>query len=362
MGRATWSTNPSKGRSHRVERHATVVAIMLEITAKTSRFICAVVLSACTAAQPPSTSLGSSVAPKPTAPHANDKRENGASLVKDEIETIREGREHGEAGAPLQVAAPAPSCSSPSWLPLALPPLLTRGTGRKSEVVGNTGVRQELFQGSCGDSPRDDLDANAAPVVVDGVRISLVRATHAGKSGRDWVGNQCQFEVALADGSGRSVLLGADRIPPFNRVNAVVRSGSAVWLGIGFNGYTREFPKGGNRVIALDLCDGRVVWQSKDSTSNGGLLLINDYLVSAYGFTSERRYVFVMDAYSGSVVQRLPVVENVCPSKSWAPNWHPGERCDAPGQVVGAANDPRIDDGLFVVDTNTGSATFEFVR
>src|SRR5512145_2837710 len=81
------------------------------------------------------------------------------------------------------------------------------------------------------------------------------------------------------------------------------------------------------------ICDGRVVWQSKDSTSNGGLLLINDYLVSAYGFTCERRYVSVMEAYSGSVVQRSPVVENVCPSKSWAPNWHPGERCDAPGQV-----------------------------
>lgn len=29
---------------------------------------------------------------------------------------------------------------------------------------------------------------------------------------------------------------------------------------------------------------------------------------------------------------------------------------------MGAANDPRIDDGLFVVDANTGSATFEFVR
>jgi hypothetical protein len=206
------------------------------------------------------------------------------------------------------------------------------------------------------------MESSAPPVIVEGVKISLKGATRAGKSGRNWAGNQCQFEIALADGNGRSVLLGADRIPPFNTVNAVVRSGSAVWIGVGFNGYTREFPKGGNRIIALDLCDGRVVWQSKDSTSNGGLLLMGDYLVSAYGFTSERRYVHVMDAYSGHIVQRLPIVENICPSKSWAPNWHPGERCDIPGQVVGAADHPRVEDGLFLVDTNTGSASFEFVR
>ena len=68
--------------------------------------------------------------------------------------------------------------------------------------------------------------------------------------------------------------------------------------------------------------------KSKDSMSNGGLLLLDDYLVSPYGFTSERRFVYVLDAHSGHVVQKLPVVENVCPSKSWAPHWHSGERCD----------------------------------
>jgi hypothetical protein len=98
-----------------------------------------------------------------------------------------------------------------------------------------------------------------------------------------------------------------------------------------------------------------------DAMSNGGLLLLDDYLVSPFGFTSEPRFVFVLDSRSGAVVQKLPVVENVCPSKSWAPHWHPGERCDAPGQRVGAATDPRVEGGVFLVDTNTGSSSFQFL-
>jgi hypothetical protein len=97
-----------------------------------------------------------------------------------------------------------------------------------------------------------------------------------------------------------------------------------------------------------------VVW-----ALNGGLLLLGDYLVSPFGFTSERRFVFVLDAHTGNVVQKLPVVENICPSKSWAPNWHAGERCDSPGQAVGAATNPRVEGGVFLVDTNTGSASFQ---
>ena len=205
-------------------------------------------------------------------------------------------------------------------------------------------------------APRVEL----APIVLDGVELRVVSVTPAGSSGRGWAGNQCGVDVRLADGSGATVRLAAAQVPPFTSVTTLVRAGSAVWLSVTFNGYTREFPKGGNRILALDLCEGGVVWQSQDSVSNGGLLLLDDYLISAYGFTSEPRFVFVFDARSGHVVQKLPVVENVCPSKSWAPNWHRGDRCDTPGQRVGAAANLRVEGGLFLVDTNTGSATFQF--
>lgn len=257
------------------------------------------------------------------------------------------------------IATSPPSCAPADWSQHKLAPLLAPGKKPGSSRPDRAGATGLLFDAECTDSPNGPGASAASPVVVDGVEVRLVGAAPAGTTGRGWAGNQCRFEVRLADGAGVPVRLGDAEVPPFTTVTALVREGSAAWVSVGFNGYTREFPKGGNRVLALDLCDGRVVWKSKDATSNGGLLLVDDYLVSPYGFTSERRYVFVLDAHSGDVVQKLPIVENVCPSKSWAPHWHPGERCDAPGQAVGAATTPRIEGGLFLVDTNTGSSTFE---
>ncbi|MET0594112.1 MAG: hypothetical protein ABW133_15535 [Polyangiaceae bacterium] len=270
------------------------------------------------------------------------------------VEPIAAARE-----APLLVAAEPPHCAPADWTARRLAPLLKPGKTASSRADRQS-ARQSVFDAECTDAPQGPRRGSQSSVILDGVEIRLAGTTPAGTTGRRWTGNQCAFEVRLADGSGSTLRLGPAEIPPFTTVSAVVRSGSAVWMAVGFNGYTAEFPKGGNRIIALDLCEGRVAWMSNDTMSNGGLLLLDDYLVSPYGFTSERRYVYVLDSHSGAVLQKLPVIENVCPSKSWAPHWHHGERCDAPGQAVGAATDPRVESGLFLVDTNTGSSSFQF--
>jgi hypothetical protein len=250
-------------------------------------------------------------------------------------------------------------CQPADWSPHSLAPLLKRGKSPNAAWPDRENQGRWLFY-DCVDS----LEARSQPgaaEVVDGIEIRLVSIGPATESRRKWPGKQCTFDVRLHDGSGRLVHLGVAEIPPFNTVSSVVRAGSAVWLSVAFNGYTDSFPEGGNYILAIDLCEGRVVWKSKGSTARGGLLLLGDYLVSPFGFTTERRYVHVLDAHTGDVVQKLPVVENVCPAKRWADQWHPGERCDAPGQAVGAARSPRIEGGLFYVDTNTGSSTFEFL-
>ncbi|MGC4087616.1 MAG: hypothetical protein QM756_06925 [Polyangiaceae bacterium] len=257
---------------------------------------------------------------------------------------------------------PAPAvCTPADWNPKALAPLLKAGKKPNAQHTDHASTPQLEFARQCADAPPGLQVQSQRSLVSDGVEISVTEIAAAGQSGRGWAGNRCAFSLRLADGAGKSVELGPADVPPFTSVTSLVRSGSAVWLSVTFNGYTAEFPAGGNRVIALDLCEGRVVWKSADSLSNGGLLLLDDYLVSPFGFTRERRFVYVLDARSGKVVQKLPVIENVCPSKSWAPNWHPGERCDAPGQNVGAATAPRVEGGVFLVDTNTGSSMFEFL-
>ncbi|MFZ5896059.1 MAG: hypothetical protein ACOY0T_33695 [Myxococcota bacterium] len=267
---------------------------------------------------------------------------------------------HASEPAPLQSS---PRCSPADWSPRSLAPLLKPGKTAQSTRADRSSANQPAFVSECSDAPpgAQPEPRPGSSVVLDGVEIRLAEAVPAGASRRGWPGNQCSFELRLADGSGPWVRLSSQEVPPFNSVSALVRAGSAAWVSLSFNGYTREFPQGGNRIIALDLCNGRVVWKSNDSVSNGGLLLLDDYLVSPFGFTSEPRFLFVLDAHNGNVVQKLPIVENVCPSKRWAPNWRRGERCDAPGQKVGAANDPRVESGVLFVDTNTGSSTFQFL-
>lgn len=298
---------------------------------------------------PPAAASAGQVTPEPLAPR-------GTPLVQ-ESETKQNAPPLERA--PL-VAARTPPCSPSLWSPRELKPIIEAGKRQTPSVPDLRGASQLLFDSECTDSPQGPTMVSPTEAVVDGVAVRVASMAPAGTSRRGWAGAQCALELRLADGSGPVVSLGSREIPPFTTVSALVRSGSAVWLSVTFNGYTREFPQGGNRVVAVDLCEGRVKWMSKDSTSNGWLLLYGDYLLSPYGFTSEPRFVFVLDAHSGAVVQKLPVVENICPSSSWAPHWHPGERCDAPGQRVGAATNPRTQGGLFVVDTNTGSASFQF--
>ncbi|HEX4477624.1 MAG TPA: hypothetical protein VH142_21185 [Polyangiaceae bacterium] len=258
------------------------------------------------------------------------------------------------------IAVAPPACSAADWSTRRLVPILRPGKTSTSSQQERPGAAEHAFESECTDAPAGPTWDSPNRVVIDGVELALSNAAPAGVSRRGWPGNQCAFDVRAADGSGRATRLGPKEVPPFTTVSAVVRLGSAAWISLSFNGYASEFPRGGNRVVAVDLCDGRIVWETKDSMSNGGLLLLGDYLVSPYGFTNESRHVFVLDSHSGNVVQRLPVLENICPSTRWAPNWHEGERCDAPGQTVGAATNPRVEGGLFLVDTNTGSSSFEF--
>jgi hypothetical protein len=294
------------------------------------------------------------------APAAPSPFPSAAPAVSSEAVVVDGTKGAEPAAAPLVAASPKASCAPADWSPRALSPLLAPGKTPTSAQPDRPGAAELAFSRECTDAPNGPSSAPADARVIDGVEIRLLSAVPAGTSGRGWAGNQCSFEVRLADGAGIPTRLGAKEIPPFNTVNAVARAGSAAYFSVAFNGYSAEFPKGGNHVVAVDLCAGRVVWQSASSTSNTGLLLLDDYLIAPYGFTRERRYVFVFDARSGSVIQKLGVIENICPSKSWAPNFKPGDRCDAPGQTVGAATMPRVEGGLFLVDTNTGSASFQF--
>lgn len=225
----------------------------------------------------------------------------------------------GPTEPPIAQLATEP-CVPADWTPRALEPLLRRGkadsTHAEVSVIMSEGQRMTDILG--GNSPCSDAPSEVprypdplSRTLSNGVRVSLVNATAAGKSGRGWPGNRCQFAVELPGSAGRAVMLNPDIVPPFNSIYAVLRHGSAAYIGLQFNGYAREFPRGGCKVIAVDLCDGKVKWKSANYTSNGDLALIGgDYLLTGYGFTAEKRIIQIADARTGKVIQTLRIPGN----------------------------------------------------
>lgn len=50
---------------------------------------------------------------------------------------------------------------------------------------------------------------------------------------------------------------------------------------------------------------GAIAWRSKALVSNGRFIVLGDYLVTGYGFTSEPDFIYVVDTKTGKVKQRL---------------------------------------------------------
>lgn len=70
-----------------------------------------------------------------------------------------------------------------------------------------------------------------------------------------------------------------------------------------------ESSKGMNSYIsAIDLTTNAVIWRSKPLVCNTyNFLIVDDVLVTGYGFTGEKDYIYTLNKRSGQVVQTLPV-------------------------------------------------------
>jgi hypothetical protein len=59
---------------------------------------------------------------------------------------------------------------------------------------------------------------------------------------------------------------------------------------------------------AIDLGSGQLLWRSAPLVANcGNFLVVGDGIISGYGFTDEKDYLYVIDRHTGKTVTRLPV-------------------------------------------------------
>lgn len=63
-------------------------------------------------------------------------------------------------------------------------------------------------------------------------------------------------------------------------------------------------------LLAYDPQAGEVRWRTRPLVSNGEFLVHGDYIVSGYGFSGERDFVFVVRRRDGKIMQKVPVAKS----------------------------------------------------
>ena len=89
-----------------------------------------------------------------------------------------------------------------------------------------------------------------------------------------------------------------------------VASGSVLYVEHAVNGYTKESGGKTGYITAIDMDSGEVMWRSAPQVANTRTFLLDaprGMIVSAFGFTAEPRFVYVLDASTGVTVQKTQV-------------------------------------------------------
>ena len=176
---------------------------------------------------------------------------------------------------------------------------------RADEVIDAATLQRALA--GCSDDPRGYL-ASAGALYRDeatGLEISVTGVEPAGKSGRRWIGARCGYRLADRRDPTLYAVLEPALVSPFNELSGVIRQGQAVFVRLSFNGYAHEIGGRGNYLVALDLCTHDVKWRSADLSSNSPFVVLERYVITGYGFTAERDWLYVLDRGSDAVVQRV---------------------------------------------------------
>lgn len=75
--------------------------------------------------------------------------------------------------------------------------------------------------------------------------------------------------------------------------------------------YASEIGGKGSKLYCYDIDKHRIVWETDYLVSNDIFILDHNYVFCSYGFTSEKKFLFMLDKLTGKVYSKLPMVYSV---------------------------------------------------
>ncbi|MCR5678929.1 MAG: SH3 domain-containing protein [Prevotella sp.] len=75
--------------------------------------------------------------------------------------------------------------------------------------------------------------------------------------------------------------------------------------------YASQIDGKGSKLYCYDVEQHRLVWQTDYLVSNDIFILNDNYVFCSYGFTSEKKYLYMLDKFTGRIYSKLPMVKKV---------------------------------------------------
>lgn len=80
-----------------------------------------------------------------------------------------------------------------------------------------------------------------------------------------------------------------------------------LYVEIGHMGYASEGPDNAY-IVAIDMKTNKMIFRSEPLMANGNnFKIVDDTIICGYGFTAEPDYIYLLDRYTGKMVQQIPV-------------------------------------------------------
>ena len=75
--------------------------------------------------------------------------------------------------------------------------------------------------------------------------------------------------------------------------------------------YAEQIDGKGSKLYSYSIKDKRIVWETDYLVSNDIFILDDKYVFCSYGFTSEKKFLFMLDKKTGKQYSKIPMVYKV---------------------------------------------------